>query len=78
MVRDNQLYERTDPRFKHLIGKKVKFVHKGEVCIGTLDFAGINEMLHGQFQVTASRTPHWPVDPSTIEEYVDDRVRVGK
>lgn len=57
-----------DPQFEHLRGKKVAIKHLGEICIGVLDFAGIN-MLHGQYQVTLSRTPHWPVDPMTIRPY---------
>ncbi len=64
------LAEVTDKRFKHLLGKKVEFKDaKGERHVGTLEFAGINELLHGQFQVTASRCPIWPVDPKTIKEY---------
>lgn len=64
------LEERTDPRFKHLLGKRVEFVDKkGKKHYGILEFAGINDLLHGQFQVTASRCPIWPVDPNSIKEY---------
>jgi len=49
-----------------LLGKKVEFISQGVRHIGTLEFAGINP-LHGQFQVTATRTPIWPVDPETIK-----------
>lgn len=63
---DDFLKTNTDPRFKHLLGKKVEFISQGVRYIGILDFAGINH-LHGQFQVTATRTPIWPVDPETIK-----------
>jgi hypothetical protein len=78
MTPDKTLYEQTDQRFKYLVGKKVKFICKGEVCIGILDFAGINDTLHGKFQVTASRTPHWPVDPNTIKEVTGTTIRAVK
>lgn len=66
----DRLAETTDKRFKHLLGKKVEFKDdKGVRHVGTLEFAGINELLHSQFQVTASRCPIWPVDPKTIKEY---------
>jgi len=66
----DHLKEKTDARFKHLIGKKVEFKDdKGMKRVGILEFAGINDLLHGQFQVTASRCPIWPVDPKTINEY---------
>jgi hypothetical protein len=69
-MQDNILYDNTDDRFKPLIGKKVQCKDKhGKVRVGILDFAGINEILHGQFQVTLSRTPIWPVNPKTIKEY---------
>lgn len=74
----NHLYEGTYPRFRHLIGKKVKFTCKGKVHVGILGFAGINEFLHGQFQVTASKTPYWPVDPNSIEEVTDTIIRITK
>ncbi len=64
---NSTLADRTDPKFKHMLGKKVQFVCKGETHTGILDFAGINEILHGKFQVTVSRTPHWPVDPNSIK-----------
>lgn len=66
----NGLHERTDDRFKHLIGKKVQCVDKhGKTRVGNLDFAGINHKLHKKFQVTLTRCPIWPVDPKTIKEY---------
>lgn len=66
----NTLYDRTDDRFKHLIGKKVQCKDKdGKKVVGVLDFAGINDKLHHKFQVTLDRTPVWPVDPKTIKEY---------
>jgi len=64
----NFLYESTEPRFKHLIGKKVKFFYLGKQIVGTLEFAGINHKLHKKFQVTVDRMPCWPIDPNTIEE----------
>jgi hypothetical protein len=65
----NLLYEATDDRFKDLIGKKIEFKDKkNKTRYGILDFAGINTKLHNQFQVTASRTPYWPVNPETIKE----------
>lgn len=57
-----------DPAFEHLRGQKVAIKCLGEICVGILQFAGINS-LHGQYQVTISRTPHWPVDPMTIRLY---------
>lgn len=58
-----------DPAFADLKGKKVALKCKGEICIGTLNFAGINNLSHGEYQVTLGRTPHWPVDPMTIRLY---------
>lgn len=64
------LYKRTDQRFKHLIGKRVECIDsQGERRVGILDFAGINSMLHGKFQVTISRCPIWPVDPNSVKEF---------
>jgi hypothetical protein len=69
-MKGNSLYDRTDDRFKDLIGKKVQCLDKdGKKRVGTLDFAGINEKLHNKFQVTLSRTPIWPVNPKTIKLY---------
>lgn len=66
----NGLLERTDERFKHLIGKRVECKDKdGKRRVGILDFAGINTLLHGKFQVTLSRCPIWPVNPNTIKEF---------
>lgn len=68
----NSLYDRTDDRFKHLIGKKVQCKNKdGKKVVGILDFAGINDKLHHKFQVTIGRMPIWPVDPKTIKPYED-------
>lgn len=62
--------ERTDLRFRHLIGERVECLDKkGLRHVGILEFAGINELLHGQFQVTLSRCPIWPVDPATIKKF---------
>lgn len=61
-------YERTDPRFKHLVGKRVSIMCRGSRWVGKLTFAGINTKLHNEFQVTINRTPLWPVDPATIKE----------
>lgn len=64
------LAERTDPRFKHLLGKTVQCRDgKGELHVGQLEFAGVNDLLHGKFQVTLSRCPIWPVDPNSVVEY---------
>jgi len=55
-----------------MIGKKVQCKDKnGKKVVGLLDFAGVNDKLHQQFQVTISRTPIWPVDPKTIKLYED-------
>jgi hypothetical protein len=65
----NHLYNNTDPRFQHLIGKRVQCIDKrGRTIKGILDFAGVNNKLHGQFQVTIGRCPLWPINPSTIKE----------
>ncbi len=61
----------TESRFQHMLGKKVTCMCKGEKCTGILDFAGVNDMLHNQFQVTLSRTPLWPVDRSTVQLYTE-------
>lgn len=65
----NGFKERSDKRFQHLIGKKVEVMCKGEKWIGILTFAGINDKVHGKFQVTLNRTPLWPVNPNTIKEH---------
>lgn len=59
-----------DKKFEHLIGKrvKVKKATTGEWFYGVLTFAGINTLLHNQFQVTISRMPIWPVNPKDIHE----------
>lgn len=56
-----------DPRFIHLLGRKIECEFEGERRVGKLTFAGINDKLHGQFQVTIDRTPLWPVDPRSIK-----------
>jgi hypothetical protein len=61
------LADRTDPKFKHMLGKKVQFVCKGETHSGILEFAGVNDIVHHTFQVTVSRTPFWPVDPNSVK-----------
>ena len=64
----NKLYDRTDDRFKHMIGQNVECVNKeGKKVVGILDFAGINDKLHHKFQVTIGRMPIWPVDPKTLK-----------
>lgn len=66
----NTLYDRTDDRFKDLIGKRVQCINKdGKKVVGILDFAGINYKLHNKFQVTINRTPFWPVNPKTLKLY---------
>lgn len=63
------LKEKSDPLFRHLIGKRVEcWDRRGERHVGVLEFAGINDMLHGRFQVTIARCPIWPIDPNTIKE----------
>jgi hypothetical protein len=67
---DKGLFQRTDPRFRPLLGKRVECLDsEGRRRVGILDFAGINAKLHGRFQVTISRCPIWPVDPETIKEF---------
>lgn len=61
------LLEQTQPEFRSMIGQRVEFMYQGQKHFGVLDFAGINEMLHGQFQVTVSRTPYWPVNPKSLK-----------
>jgi hypothetical protein len=60
------LYDKTDPQFQHLIGKKIQVVHDNQKYFGTLEFAGVNT-LHNSFQVTINRMPLWPVNPKTIK-----------
>jgi hypothetical protein len=61
------LYEQTQTEFRPLIGQRVEFMYQGRKMHGTLDFAGINEFLHGQFQVTVDRTPYWPVNQKSLK-----------
>ena len=61
------LYEQTQTEFRPLLGQRVEFMHQGKKHYGILDYAGVNELLHGQFQVTVSRTPYWPVNPKSLK-----------
>ena len=64
----NDLKERTDVGFKHLIGEKVEVEDcNGKKIIGELQFAGTNDTF-GIFQVTISRMPIWPVNKSSIKK----------
>lgn len=58
-----------DPKFEHLRNQRVEIIYKGEQRVGILWFAGINYLVHGEYQVTLGRTPYWPVDPNTIKLY---------
>jgi len=64
-----------DENMIHFKGKKVILKCKGEMCVGIMEFAGVNTVLHNQYQVTLGRTPHWPVDPTTIRLY-EERMRI--
>jgi hypothetical protein len=70
---------------------KVKFQHKpknfttptgegftqfSDEWVGVLQFAGFNPFVHDSFQVTIDRTPLWPVDPNSVELFVDTSVKV--
>jgi len=71
MGQPNSLKQRTDKRFKHLIGTRIQCVDKtGKTRMGILEFAGINTMFHGQFQVTIDRCPIWPINPDTIKAVI--------
>lgn len=59
----------SDPQFQPLIGTKIQCICKGQKWVGILQFAGINNKVHGKFQVTIDRTPLWPVDPKSIKLY---------
>lgn len=61
------LINKTEHEFKSLLGKRVECIHKGEKRVGILQFAGVNDLLHGRFQVTLSRTPLWSVDRNTVK-----------
>jgi hypothetical protein len=61
------LRDRTHPEFRHMIGQRVEFMSQGNKCYGKLEFAGINTLLHGQFQVTADRVPYWPINPKSLK-----------
>lgn len=61
------LKERTQEEFRDMVGQRVQFMYQGNLCYGTLDFAGINTLLHGKFQVTVDRTPYWPVNPKSLK-----------
>jgi hypothetical protein len=68
----NHLHKRTEKRFQHLIGKRVQVIDQfGKKQVGILDFAGVNDKLHGQFQVTLSRCPIWPINPSTLKLFIN-------
>lgn len=56
-----------DPMFLHLKDQMVEITFNGEKRYGILYFAGINNRLHGKYQVTLGRTPYWPVNPKTIK-----------
>jgi hypothetical protein len=61
---------RTDKRFQKLLDKRIQCLDKhGKRRVGILQFAGVNEKLHGEFQVTISGCPIWPVNPKTIKEF---------
>ena len=66
-VNTQNLIDRSDPAFKHLIGKTITFMCKGSQRQGLVEFIGIND-LHNKFQVTINRTPYWPVIRSTVKE----------
>jgi hypothetical protein len=61
------LLEQTQTEFRPLVGQRVEFMYQGSKHFGVLDFAGVNGALHGQFQVTVSRTPYWPVNPKSLK-----------
>ena len=69
----NQLFNRSDPKWRHLIGKKVQFLSRDRVTgktkawVGKVEFIGVND-LHGQFQVTVDRCPVWPVVKGSVKE----------
>lgn len=65
------LKERSDPKFRHLVGKKIEFMSEGVRHVGVVDFIGVNTLLHNQFQITIDRTPIWPVDSKTIKLYTN-------
>jgi hypothetical protein len=68
-VRD-RLRENTEEEFLHLLGKRVECLDSdGKRHVGILSFAGVNDFLHGEFQVTLSRCPIWPVKRESIKEY---------
>lgn len=66
-VNSQDLFDSSDPEFRHLIGKTVTFMCKGKTRQGLVEFIGVND-LHGKFQVTINRMPCWPVIRSTIKE----------
>lgn len=74
-MKENEFTFPFDENILHLKGKKVAIKCKGEIHVGILEFAGINDLLHGEYQVTLNRTPYWPVDPLTIRLY-EERPRV--
>lgn len=68
----------TQARFKHLVGKQVTFIDDtSKKRVGKLVFAGINDLLHNQFQVTIGNCPVWPVDPNTLKSHISN-VRIFK
>jgi len=67
---NQHLIDDTWPEFRPLLGQRVQVLDwTGKKRVGILEFAGINYLLHGHFQVTLSRCPIWPVDPKTVKVY---------
>jgi hypothetical protein len=70
---NQHLIDNTWPEFRPLLGKRVQLLDKdGKKRVGIMQFAGVNDLLHGQFQVTISKCPIWPVDPKTLQLWKQD------
>jgi hypothetical protein len=61
------LLKQTQAVFQQMVGQRIEFMYLGKKHFGVLDYAGINETLHGQFQVTVNRQPYWPVNPKSLK-----------
>jgi len=62
-----QLKDRSDKKFRHMIGKRVEFKTKaGKLHRGTVEFVGHNDLL-GFDQITIDRTPIRHPDFKTLK-----------
>lgn len=73
----DNLYENSAPEWRHLIGKRIQFRHKGKLHAGRLEFIGYNKIIRPtEFQITVDRCPMWSPNIKSIRELKDgERVK---